>query len=523
MGTYVLLALVLAYAAAQFYRSAGNAAELGVTPDEVEYVSGAVSLATGHGYQVDFAGRRLPSQYPPAFSVLLSPLYRLFPGNLGVGTYVELAFGLVAVTCAFSIGHRLAGPVAGALAAMAVAVQPAIATSAHAIMSDIPSLALGLFTIVLLIRSDGKHARWMIAAAAVGALAALLRPFNAFFILPALYGAFRRPVPVRPRFGVVALIAGIGVVPVVVAMLYNYRTFGEVGRDGYKFWCAVPYDYLSLEFSLKYLPVNFNVFKEKAVAPTVIAGLAAVACALWQRSKRSNIAWQQLLIFAALGALPMTMAYAVYFFPTHRMHLPLLAVFSIAAMSVLVEVIGVRVPKTFRQPAFIIVGVMLIGVGLYGRRLIHHPTVRRDAAAAIRANVPAGATVISTLDPVYFSLAADPGDTLHYLPLARSTPIAPFIMTAHRVPHPVPAPRSAFDIDCQGLVNGGAKMLFDTFAVENPELIRVASATGKPVFLDMSSTSADDPASERILKQYTWRLVDSSTRLYRLVDPTPLQ
>jgi 4-amino-4-deoxy-L-arabinose transferase-like glycosyltransferase len=509
-----LLGIVL-LAGYRFSRSATSASELIIDPDEVEYVSGAVSLATGHGYNVDFAGRRLRSQYPPGFSVLLCPIYRFFQSP-GAGIYLITGFGLLGVVCVYLAAFWLEGLAAAALAALAVVAEPSIAASTRRIMSDVPSMSLGLLVLVLLIRSGSHRAGLLMTAALVGATATLLRPFNIFLLLPVFFTILREPI-LRPRR--VILLSGtivIGSVPVLFMLVYNKLTFGEFTRDGYKFWAAVPYDYLSMEFSPRYLKVNLGLLRERSIAITALVGIASFAWATAGKYWKVKPHWRELFAFTALALVPMTLAYGVYYFPANRMHLTTFSVACIAGASVLAAVSRDGVLGKIKKELVLIPLAGLAACAIYGRFTTRDPHVRRDAAAYIAQNIPAGSAIISTLDPVYFSLAADPNAKLDYLPFSRLSPkMAALMMTAHRIAHLDPPPDSLAP-SCPGMLNGGAIWLFPTTAVEDPAWINAHLTRGDPVFLDLSWADPDDHAPAVFLRNWNTRLVNPSTRLYQL-------
>ena len=113
-----ILALVLAVALAVrlLHRSPYDASDLRVTPDEVEYAVCARRVATLGRYDLDIDGVSTPPHSTPWFSMLLAPVYRLAPDEIGNGIWVVLAFAVAGAIAAQRIGVLVAGPIGGASA-----------------------------------------------------------------------------------------------------------------------------------------------------------------------------------------------------------------------------------------------------------------------------------------------------------------------------------------------------------------------------------------------------------------------
>ena len=176
----VLLTAILLLAAWLRHVRPSEVADLLPRPDAIEYEESARNLARGRGYVIELAGSRWTPRYPPGFSMLLAASTPIAGDEPGFGTGVVQAAGLATVLAAWWLASLAAGPWAGAVAALLVAVSRLHVGWSRLVMSDVPSSA-----------ACGLVAAWFLAAlsrpvrtrgtlalgAAAGALA-FLRPAN---------------------------------------------------------------------------------------------------------------------------------------------------------------------------------------------------------------------------------------------------------------------------------------------------------------------------------------------------------
>ena len=104
----------------------------------------------------------------PGFSLLLAPLVAV--GGLDAAFILTPIAGALLVWLTFVAGRRLAGPIAGAMAAVLIASSPALLYQVVQPMNDVTTAALWMATFVGLI-----HRRWVLAGVFCG-LALLVRP-----------------------------------------------------------------------------------------------------------------------------------------------------------------------------------------------------------------------------------------------------------------------------------------------------------------------------------------------------------
>src|SRR5436190_7326002 len=104
----------------------------------------------------------------PGFSLLLAPLIAV--GGLDAAFVLTPIAGALLVWLTFVAGRRLAGPIAGAMAAVLIASSPALLYQGVQPMNDVTTAALWMATFAALI-----HRRWMLAGLVCG-IALLVRP-----------------------------------------------------------------------------------------------------------------------------------------------------------------------------------------------------------------------------------------------------------------------------------------------------------------------------------------------------------
>jgi hypothetical protein len=192
--------------------------------DALEAADGARQLVTGHGY-VTFAhgAKPEPPRYPPGYSLLLAPFAAAgeFPANVQLGAKIYAAVYLLLAAVA---AWTLAGPVAGALAAILIAVSPFVRIEAMLVMSDAIAAGLTLLVFALLTRPTPKRVSW--AAVLAGAVVAIRLPMvlNLVAMFVVLPNALRR----RMVLCAAPPLAGLA--------LFNWWTFGSPLKTGYDYW-----------------------------------------------------------------------------------------------------------------------------------------------------------------------------------------------------------------------------------------------------------------------------------------------
>jgi hypothetical protein len=271
----------------------------------------------------------------PGFSLLLAPL--IAAGGLEAAFILTPIAGALLVWLTFVAGRRLAGPIAGAMAAVLIASSPALLYQVVQPMNDVTTAALWMATFVCLI-----HRRWMLAGLVCG-LALLVRPnllplalVAAFFVILEIPNP-KSQIP-SPRRRIAAAVAfNLAAAPFALLVLWlNHGLYGSPFRTGY--------GQLGHLFSLSAFSVNasryFSWLVETHTPFPLLAFAAPFAVA---REKRGDVALATGLILATC---------AIYFLYTPfdewsylRFLLPAIALMLLLASAVTVHVLTLMLSR----------------------------------------------------------------------------------------------------------------------------------------------------------------------------------
>ena len=165
-------------------------------PDSIGYARIAKNLSNGNGFQEGGFRTHLqePSNYSPGLPLLVAGIY-----ELSGGTHIELArivlalLGSLGVLFAFLIGSRLAGTLAGLLAAVVVAGYPALLQYQGMLMTEPLAVTLLAATLLAFLwAGDGRRAgAWALPGVLLGLLALVRPDYLLFAPLLAVVALFR--------------------------------------------------------------------------------------------------------------------------------------------------------------------------------------------------------------------------------------------------------------------------------------------------------------------------------------------
>ncbi len=515
--------LLAAIAAVALYRGARSASDLSTVPDAVEYALGGHRLAFEGRYTILVAGRELPPRYPPWFSILLAASYRILGPEVGNAIFPVTLLGIAGILLAYRVASRGGSAAAGAVAGLGILALSDYRAWGRQVMTDVPAVALvllaGAVYVGLRENRSGCAGGFALAGVVVAALA-LLRPVGAAAAVPFALLATRTARPGSTWARLVALF-----VPLVAAagatMAYNRVAFGSAWRNGYELWCAVPYDYPHLLFSPAYLAANLRALQSSGLP--ILASAAVASLLVARRSsdsdglagKHAGDAGRALAEFLVVGIGPALLFHLFYFFPDRRFFLPATALsIVIVAVSVGPRLALLSTGKVAVAMTFVLAAVIVERV-----RTPDDPPTRRLAVEQIARLTPAGAVVLSAIEPPYVEYLADAGGHRRIVPISRGVEYASKLLVWHKVEHLHPSPTGWKDHRSPGLVAGGALEAVPLVATEMlDELVRTAVA-GTPVFLDSSAVGDSDEEALREMDRRFRRIVVTST-LSRLVPDT---
>jgi hypothetical protein len=325
----------------------------------------------------------------PGFSLLLAPVVKV--AGATALFYVTPVAGAILVWLTYVAGTALAGPAAGAMAAIAIATSPAVLYQVVQPMNDITTTALWMAVFVGLISR-----RFVVAGLCCG-LALLVRPnLLPLAVVSALFVLCTDRRKVLP-FGIAAL-------PFAVAVLWlNAGLYGGPFRSGY--------GSLGRLFTLAFFPTNASRYFRWLIETQTPFPLLAFASPFVVDRSRRPIAW------LALAFIVTTLL--IYFVYTPfddwsylRFLLPAVALMLVLASAVVVHVaLGVAERRSgsvfHRLAAPAAVCAVIIALGVFGIRTanarfaftMHVLEQRyRSAGSVVREQLPPNAVVLSVWD-----------------------------------------------------------------------------------------------------------------------------
>jgi len=495
---------VCAVAAIVLYRAPYSASGLEPAPDAVEYALAGHRLAFQGHYTITVGGRDLPPRYSPWFSLLVTaPAYRLFGAEPGNAIIPVTILAVIGVLIAYRIGYRIGSEWGALLASLGILAIPEYRNLGRLVMTDVPAVVLLLGACLLYVRiraSEKRPERDLALAGVLIAIAASFRPVSAAAVLPFLPAVVR---PFRPLSLIRRAAALFGPLAVVGAatLFYDASAFGSPGRNGYQFWCAIPYDYAGLTFSKYYLRRNLETLWRAWLPLLAVAGVALWAVERSRRTARGETtrsASTQLLWFLLIGTGPIMVFHLYYFFPRLRFFLPSL-VFAVVLVGSCAGALFARMPRA----ALAVVAMLALAGALVFRIAAPDPTPdRRVTADLIRQTTPPSAWVISGLAPAYleYLVAGDSGRRI--IPISRRVEYANKVIVRKKIDRPVPLPQGWWDHRGAGLLAGGAEEAVPYVASERLDELGDEVRKGRPVFVD---TSALRPRDEAILQEIARR------------------
>jgi hypothetical protein len=180
--------------------------------DEWRYT--ACSRLVEHGYSLF---DQVFSAQPPLFFLSLASGMRLFGDSISGARATEVAFGAVALGATVWTAWEIAGPVAGAVAAIVLAVSPAFLIYSHAVEAEVPMMAMVTLSLALALsyRSTGRVPLLVLSGLSLAA-ATLIKLFALDAILPVLWIIAMHEHSVRQRARSAAVFAGSTVIPVLI-------------------------------------------------------------------------------------------------------------------------------------------------------------------------------------------------------------------------------------------------------------------------------------------------------------------
>ena len=213
--------------------------DLNPYPDAVEYFAQAKSILKEGAPTIQIGYDKLPSRYPPGYPILMIPWLRFLPHNGILAPFrTNQTIGLLLLAGSFVFYFVIGRPLAGGLAALLLATQPAFITFSRSSMSDLSGGAVIVLAFALVYLGLAWRRRWLIyCAAIVLGVSLCIRPQLVFFApLLIAMALFPANVSWTKWFMHCCLALAVFAVAASPYFLLNTLEFGHPLKTGYEFW-----------------------------------------------------------------------------------------------------------------------------------------------------------------------------------------------------------------------------------------------------------------------------------------------
>jgi len=137
--------------------------DLGPYPDAVEYFAQADSIVKKGAPTIQIGYDKLPSRYPPGYPILVIPWLRFLPHNGILAPFrTNQTIGLLLLIGSFAFYFAIGKPIAGGLATLLLATQPAFISFSRSSMSDLSAAAVAVLAFTLVYFGLSRVRRWPI-------------------------------------------------------------------------------------------------------------------------------------------------------------------------------------------------------------------------------------------------------------------------------------------------------------------------------------------------------------------------
>jgi hypothetical protein len=240
-GTFCfVLALLFYYGAVlriEFNRT--DFLDLNPYPDAVEYFAQANSILKEGSPTIQIGYNKLPSRYPPGYPILTIPWLRFLPHNAILAPFrTNQTIGLLLLAGSFVFYFVIGRPLAGGLAALLIATQPAFITFSRSSMSDLSGGAIAVLAFALVyLGLAWRHRLLIYCAAIVLGLSLCVRP-QLVFMTPLLVAMALFPANVSWTRWFIHCCLALVVFALAASpyFILNTLEFGHPLKTGYEFW-----------------------------------------------------------------------------------------------------------------------------------------------------------------------------------------------------------------------------------------------------------------------------------------------
>jgi len=243
--------------------------DLGPYPDGVEYFAQANSILKEGAPAIQIGYDKLPARYPPGYPILMIPWLRFLPQNAILAPFrTNQTIGLLLLVGTFTLYFAIKRPLAGGLASLLIATQPAFTSFSRSSLSDLSGGTVTVLAFALVYLGLAWRRRWLIyCAAIVLGLSLCIRP-QLLFMAPLLIGMALFPVTSddwAKWFMHCCLVLVVFAVFVSPYFILNTLEFGHPLKTGYEFWVPTLAD-KQAAFSLGNVPSQVAVIWSEITA-----------------------------------------------------------------------------------------------------------------------------------------------------------------------------------------------------------------------------------------------------------------
>jgi len=213
--------------------------DLNPYPDAVEYFAQANSILKEGSPTIQIGYDKLPSRYPPGYPILTIPWLRFLPHNAILAPFrTNQTIGLLLLAGSFVFYFVIGRPLAGGLAALLIATQPAFITFSRSSISDLSGGAIAVLAFALVYLGLAWRRRLLIyCAAIVLGLSLCIRP-QLVFMTPLLVAMALFPANISwPKWFIhCCLVLVVFALAASPYFILNALEFGHPLKTGYEFW-----------------------------------------------------------------------------------------------------------------------------------------------------------------------------------------------------------------------------------------------------------------------------------------------
>lgn len=227
--------------------------------------------------------------YPPLYPAVLALAYALLGVSQLSAVIVDALFLWALAIGVMHLARRATGPTAAIAAGALAVVAPEIVFWSRQIMTDVPAVAVATWSAVLLLRYiETDRSRWLYWAVVAVVSAMWLKItlcFMAAVFVITLAGAERGRLWKRPRYYAAAVLALIGVIPLIWLTL-------KFGQTNVASVSGVPDGATSRASLANWLWYGARIPEQLGwpLTAMILLGLALGACRVWQGRRLAPVA-----------------------------------------------------------------------------------------------------------------------------------------------------------------------------------------------------------------------------------------